>query len=151
MDMCGWRLLRAGPSTLTQHKVQFSLTFQVPWWRQNLQPTGSILTFHLTVTRVTKALDTEQQPLCHFYKLFSCISPFPQAGTSFTPRRCVPALRPSSRGSDSWQTNSLSSAISLLLFRHSLLETGQHDFPHALSSLFLLLSYDPPQQEGQTL
>lgn len=129
MDVCGWRLLRAGPSTLTQHKVQLSLMFQVLWWQQNLQPTGSILALHLMITRVTKAFGTEQQPLCHSYKLFSCISPLLQVGISFTPHRCVPMvprayLQISTRGSDCWWTNSLPSTISLLLITRSLLETG---------------------------
>lgn len=72
--------------------AQGSVQFDIPvlgWW-QNLQPTDSILTLHLTITRVTKNFGTKPQPLCHFYKLFPCISPLLQVGTSFTPHRCGP-------------------------------------------------------------
>lgn len=147
-------MLRAGPSTLTQHKVQFILMSQVPWWQQNLQPRGSILALYLTITQVTKAFGTEQQPLCHFYKLFSCIRPLLQVGTSFTPQRCVPGAPRDTPKSTAMAVTAgeqtLPSAISLLLIRHSPLAAGC-DFPSALSTLFLILGYDLPHQEGQAV
>lgn len=83
MDICGWRLLRAGHSTRFS-SVWHSTSFGDDW---NCHPRAAILVLHLSITGVTKFC-TEQWPLCHFYKLFSDFPPL-QAGTAFTLLVCA--------------------------------------------------------------
>lgn len=108
MDICRWRLLRAGHSTPTQRKVQFSLTFQVLWWWWNLQSTSSHPCPPPVGSRSDKILHWAMT-LLHFYKLFS-VFPLVQAGTALHPVGVCPwpsaSLQLSSQGSDCWGTNS---------------------------------------------
>lgn len=109
MDICGWRLLRAGHSTLTQHKVHFSLTFQVLWWWLNLPSTGSHPCPPPANNRSDKILYWATSPLPFLQTVFSF--PSPASRHSFAP--CWVSLWPSASlqlsgpGSDCWGTNSL--------------------------------------------
>lgn len=127
MVVCRWRLLRAGPSTLTQHKVRFSLIFS-PWvmtkfatHRQHpYPPPDDNMSDKKLWHSATTPLPFLQTVFMHYSSSASrrqlYTPPVRASGTSAY-------LQISSRGSDWWWANSLPSTISLLLIRHSFLET----------------------------
>lgn len=88
MDICGWRLLRAGHSTPTQHQVQFSLTFQVLWWWWNLQSTSS----HPCPPPVGNRSDKILHWAMTLLPLLQAVFSFSSCASrhSFTPCWCVP-------------------------------------------------------------
>lgn len=106
MDISGWRLLKAGHSRLTQHKVHFSLTFQVLWCWLNLPSTSSHPCPPPANNRSDKILYWATSPLPFLQTVFS--SPSPASRHSFTPCWFVPlaSLQLSGPGRDCWGTHS---------------------------------------------